>query len=126
MATILVIDDNKDLLDMEAEFLNGLGHNVLIAGNGLLGVGLIDENHERLDLVISDFHLPILRGYEIAGHVKKQYPHIKVMIQSADTETKQKALSVGCDAFLIKPFKVEDFRELVEKLLGMGSEEETL
>ncbi|MBU1171500.1 MAG: response regulator [Proteobacteria bacterium] len=68
MASILVIDDEKDLLWMFNNVLERNGHKVFMAENGFEGM-LIFEN-EHLDLVITDLMMPVMDGHEVAMHIR--------------------------------------------------------
>ena len=80
MATILVIDDQKPIRALLCAALEGDGHEVLEASNGLLG---LERYRERAaDLIITDIVMPEMDGLELMLELRRNFPHVKVIAMS--------------------------------------------
>ena len=77
MASILIIDDEKPILDFLKERLMGEGFNVLTAIDGKEGMNLFNDN--QIDLVIIDIFMPDKNGFEIIIEMKRICPEIKII-----------------------------------------------
>lgn len=77
----------------------------------------------EITLIISDVNMPDINGLELLSFVKKSdnYKNIPVIMISTETkeEDLKRALSMGAEAYLKKPFTAEDLKEQVKKLLGL-------
>jgi two-component system chemotaxis response regulator CheY len=77
----------------------------------------------EIAIIISDINMPDINGLELLNFVKKSdiYKHIPVIMISTETkeEDLRRALSMGADAYLKKPFTAEALKEQIKKLLGL-------
>jgi CheY-like chemotaxis protein len=115
VATILVVDDERAIRSLLEAVLEDEGHRVLLAVNGQQGLERAER--DRPDLVIADVMMPVLNGAELCRHLKARSgtANIPVILMSAAAEAL--ARRAGADAFLRKPFDVEDLDSLVQRLL---------
>lgn len=118
MATILVVDDEPDVLTNCQRLLRPLGHVPLSASTAADAIAVIDR--EVPDLVVTDLRLPGPDGLVVARHARTRVPPIPVLLISADdsVNTRDAAKKIGVDTFLAKPFANAVFRQAVERLLG--------
>ena len=80
MGTILVIDDQEPVRTLLRAALEGDGHEVLEASNGLLG---LERSRERAaDLVIVDMLMPEMNGLDLMAELNRTLPHVKVIAMS--------------------------------------------
>ena len=100
MATILCIDDNKNVLELHKAFLEGYGHAVLVAANGASGIAL-SRNH-AIDAIVLDFNMPGLDGGRVAEILAKEQPTVPVLICSARTDEIPEPLRWFADALVEK------------------------
>lgn len=118
LTTILVVEDNKDMLSFLQRQFAGLYH-VLVAGNGVEALSVLSD--ARVSLVITDIMMPEMDGLELCEHLKSNldYSHIPVVLLTAKTAMEQKieGLEHGADAYIEKPFSVEYLRVTVANLL---------
>lgn len=120
MARITVIDDNQDIVELVATLLESKGHTVTSANDGAQGLKLVEK--ELPDLVVLDLNLPSLDGHEICERLKAQSPTKKipiVMLTAAYTsdDDARRGLSLGADAFVVKPFVHKPFLDTITRLL---------
>lgn len=119
LPSLLLVEDNKDLcnlikLQLEDRF------NIHIATNGIEGLKKIHLYHP--DIVVTDQMMPQMDGLEMLQRIRKdfQISHIPVIILTAknDDEAKTKAISLGANAYITKPFSKEYLLARVDQLLN--------
>ena len=120
MASILIIDDEKPILDFLKERLMGEGFNVLTAIDGKEGMNLFNDN--QVDLVITDIIMPDKDGFGTIIELKRICPDIKIIAMSGGGRGHPKyyletAKSFGAQYTFEKPFKTRDLVEAVHELL---------
>lgn len=115
--TILVVDDNAELLTFISEKLSKL-YTVKTAENGINALKVLKE--QTIDIVISDIMMPEMDGIELCKHIKGdiEMSHIPVILLTAknDLDSKVEGLRIGADAYIEKPFS---FKYLVAKLASI-------
>lgn len=103
--TILIVDDEVDLLELIEYNLKKAGYNVLKAENGPEGLRLARKHHP--DLILLDIMMPRMTGFEVVAHLREdaELKHVPVLFLTArsDEETEVHGLDVGADDFLSKP-----------------------
>ena len=118
LPSLLVVEDNKDLCELLKLQLEDK-YNVHVANNGVDGLKKIHHYHP--DIVVTDQMMPEMSGMEMLEQVRKdfQISHIPVIILTAknDEESKIKAISMGANAYITKPFSKEYLIARVEQLL---------
>ena len=123
MATILLIEDNLPILENLTEYFEMEGYKTLVADNGKKGIELAREHIP--DLIICDTKMPVMDGYEVLHlilHFKKTY-EIPFIFSTSNSEKvdRIKALELGADDYIIKPFELEALMKKVKTWLGSGS-----
>jgi CheY-like chemotaxis protein len=118
LATILLVDDEPDLVATCQRLLGRLGHVSLSASSAAEAIDLIDR--EAPDLVVTDLRLPGPDGLAVARHARDRLPRIPVIVISADDSagTREAVRATGVGAFLAKPFANARFLETVRLALG--------
>lgn len=113
--TVLIADDEKDIVDLVDYNLTREGFHVLAAANGLESLKMIKKN--RPDIVILDWMMPEMDGLEVCRRLRQDpdTSRIPVIMLTARTETLDKVLGLemGADDYLTKPFHI---RELVARI----------
>lgn len=102
---ILIVDDDKEILDLIGFYLNNEGYDVLKANNGMEATKFIENN--PIQLIILDIMMPGIDGIEVCRRVrmKKNIPIIIVSAKSSEID-KVIGLSSGADDYMIKPFSM--------------------
>jgi DNA-binding response OmpR family regulator len=115
--TVLLIDDNAEVLGAVRPLLEGQGYRVLTAADGNQGLALAER--ERPDVVIVDLMMPQRSGFHVAQVLKGRDPRRPrvLMVTASDDPTHQRqALALGIDDYLRKPFSLERLLESVTRL----------
>ncbi len=117
--TILIVDDNIDLLQFISEVLSPL-FQVVSARDGIEAMDQL-ENNQQIDFIISDVMMPRMDGFELLEKLKshpewKKLP-VVLLTAKATTEHKIRALRIGVDDYLFKPFSTAELLARVQNLL---------
>lgn len=115
--TILLVDDNLDILEAVQYLLEDAGHTVIPVENGEYLDNLDTKNLP--DLILLDMLLSGKDGGEIAYRLKqdKATKHIPIIMVSAHPSAKEAAKKSGADDFIAKPFDIEQLLTMIEKYL---------
>lgn len=124
--TILIVDDEADLLELIEYNLKKEGYNVLKAENGMEGIRLARKHHP--DLILLDIMMPRMTGFEVCKIIRedndlKQVPVIFLTARS-DEETEVTGLDVGADDFLPKPISTVKLVARIKTVLRRAVETE--
>ena len=116
---ILLIDDEKMILDVGIELLEELGYTVQSAMSGQEAIDIFQKDRGQFDLVIMDMIMPEMGGGETFDRLKEIDPDVKVLLSSGYSINGQatKILRRGCDGFIQKPFNMNQLAEKVQKIL---------
>ena len=110
--TILIVDDEKTIVDMLVYNLQKEGYNTLEAGDGEQGISIALE--KRPDLVLLDIMLPKMDGLAVCKRIRQSLNIPILMISAKDEEIdKILGLELGADDYITKPFSV---RELMARV----------
>ena len=103
MQTILVCDDDKEIVDAIDIYLTGEGFQVIKAYDGYDALALLEKNH--VDLVIMDVMMPGLDGIRTTLKIRET-SSVPIIILSAKSEDTDKilGLNIGADDYISKPF----------------------
>ncbi len=96
-----------------------LGYEVLLAKNGQEALELYKNNQDKIDIILLDMIMPVMSGGETFDRVKEVNPKVKVLLSSGyslEGEAKE-ILKRGCDAFIQKPFKIEQLSQKLREVL---------
>jgi two-component system alkaline phosphatase synthesis response regulator PhoP len=123
MATILIIEDTPEILENLTEFMELEGFKVLIAGNGRKGIELAREYVP--DLIICDVLMAEMDGHEVLRLLlddakTHEIPFI-FSTSMSDKIDKLKALKLGADDYIIKPFELESLLTMAKGWIKSGS-----
>jgi len=118
--TILLVDDDRDILTAMTAALEDMGPKVFIAMNG--NDALIDAATHNPDLVVLDMMLPQRSGFLVMEKLKRgkkrsDPPRVIMITGNQGARHKVYAESLGVDVYLNKPFRMERLLDSVKKLL---------
>ena len=119
--TILLVDDEKMVLEVSKEILESLGYRVFAAGSGQEAIGVYMEKKGRIDLVILDMIMPGMSGGETFDRLREIHPGIAVLLSSGYSVNgqAQEILDRGCRGFLQKPFTTEILSKKIRETLNV-------
>jgi CheY-like chemotaxis protein len=114
MANVLVVDDETPIALLLESYLTSMGHSVTSARSSVGGIGWLDL--ESFDVVVLDVMMPgELDGLDVCTMIKRnpRTSETRVLIISGVPEMDGKARAAGADAFLPKPFSLEEIKTYV-------------
>ena len=113
MAQALVIDDEKDILNILRTLLVKLDFKVKVARDGREGIELFENGHD-FDLVITDIRMPRVDGNQVAKHIRgSDKPDTPIVAMSGYPKEIDKRLF---DFSITKPFRLETVIDVIEKI----------
>jgi len=118
--TILIVDDEKVVLDVEALMLQKMGFNTLTANSPEKAYQIYEVEKDNIDLVILDMIMPGDNGAIAYQKLKRINSGIKVLVSSGfwkDINVKE-ILNDRQNNFIQKPFKFEELNEKVDSILS--------
>ena len=112
---ILIVDDSPAVTDILSQLCEFLGHDVLCAEDGRQGLAVI-RSGTHIDLVFTDYNMPIMDGVEMARRIKAVHPTLPVVLitGSAGVTDSGPELEVF-DAVVQKPFELKAFAECIDR-----------
>jgi two-component system, chemotaxis family, chemotaxis protein CheY len=115
--SILVVDDDPDILEALAEILDAEGFEVDRARNGKEALERMDKSPPQL--VLLDLMMPVMDGWEFSQHMRKRdgISDTPIIVLSADRNVSSKAKDIGAVGYLAKPFELGDLLDLVHRAL---------
>ncbi|MGM0369927.1 MAG: response regulator [Bacillota bacterium] len=119
--TILIIDDDVELLELLERVLREYGYQILITSDSQEGIKILEE--EEIDLILLDLVLPQTDGFSVLKSIRKldfQQPTIFLSAKD-EVETKVKGLELGADDYITKPFDVKELKARIERILKKES-----
>ncbi len=120
VTTVLVADDDDDVLALVVRRLERDGYEVITARDGAEALRLARENLP--DLAVLDVMMPHLTGYEVTRHLRQETAteRIPVILLTArvQEEDVKRGFSVGADDYIKKPFSPQELRSRVQAVLG--------
>jgi CheY-like chemotaxis protein len=123
MATILLIDDNIPILENLTEYFEIEGYNILTADSGKKGIELAKAHIP--DLIICDTKMPVMDGYEVLRLILDltKTHEIPFIFSTSNSEKvdRTKALELGADDYIVKPFALQTLLVMAEKWIKSGS-----
>ena len=117
---ILIVEDEDFSIEYLKIVLRKYSSDFLQAKNGQEGIEIARENPD-LDIIFMDIRMPIVNGYKATEEIRKFNKKVKIIAQSAYAlqGDEDKALNIGCDAYLTKPIDKKELISTVEALLKM-------
>ena len=114
---VLIVDDNACVLSLTAELLDHLGYQTATAEEGIGALCQLKAAH--YDILLTDFEMPGMDGYELAEAAKRHCFGIKVILMTGHC-TDELAARIGAsttvDGFLSKPFDLKTVREMLKQV----------
>lgn len=117
--TVLVVDDDPMMLEVLVRILGRENYDLLTASSGPQALALLEARGGSVDLLVTDFSMPGMRGRELADSVRERHPDVRVLYQTgfSDLLFEDRAELEDGAAFLEKPFTARGLREAARLVL---------
>jgi len=118
-STILLVDDEKMILDVGRAMLERLGYCVMASGGGQEAVQAITDQGSKIDLVILDLIMPGMDGGTTFDRIREIQPDMPVLLSSgyAINGHADKIMRRGCNGFIQKPYNISELSKKIRKVL---------
>lgn len=113
-STILVVEDDPEILSTVAAILELEGYEVERASNGEEGLQAVERRRPRL--VLLDMRMPVLDGWGFVRALKEREIKLPILVMTAAHDAQRWASEIGAEGFLSKPFELLDLLSAVERL----------
>ncbi|MCP4426398.1 MAG: response regulator transcription factor [Chloroflexi bacterium] len=124
MADLLLIDDDRGLTDLLADFLRNQGHTVSIANDGLAGIRQTFAS--KPDLIVLDVTMPQRDGWEVLERIRELSTLPVIMLTARDEEAHiLHGFSLGADDYVTKPFSFAQLAARIQAVLNRSSHHPT-
>jgi CheY-like chemotaxis protein len=116
--TVLVVEDDPELLETLEELLETEGYRVTVAKDGLDALAKLGDPLPAV--ILLDVMMPRMDGYAFAAELERRglHPGIPILILTADGRAQQKAERIGAAGYLEKPFHLTDLLGQVARFAG--------
>lgn len=115
---ILIVDDSESIREIVSFSLENAGHDVIKAIDGQDALKFL--NGDKIDLIITDLHMPIMDGIELIKKVRQNetYKYIPILFLTTESQTgkKMEAKNAGATGWIVKPFMPAKLIEAVNKV----------
>jgi PAS domain S-box-containing protein len=120
--TILLVDDEEVVLNVNKMVLERLGYKVFIARSGQEAIEVFRAKIDEINLVILDMIMPGMEGGKVFEILKSINADVKIILSSGYSINDEitRMMEQGCQAFIQKPFDIGDFSHKIRDVLGMG------
>jgi CheY-like chemotaxis protein len=115
VSSILIVDDEQPMRELLVAIFEDAGHRALPAINGRHALEVLEE--ERPDLVLSDVMMPVLNGATLCRRLKAEPSTTSIPVILMSAAGQQVAEESGADAYLDKPFDLDEMEALVRRWL---------
>jgi DNA-binding response OmpR family regulator len=128
MSTILVVDDEPDIVKLVTKIMEARSHKVMTARDGQEALDLVKR--DRPDVVILDLNIPKLDGFEVCKRLKsdpetKTIPVVMMTAAYVSVEEASKGVGLGADEYVVKPFLREVLVHNVERLIAASKQQQS-
>ena len=117
MPTILIVEDDTELLDLFHNVLENENYNVVSATNGVEALDIVSNQH--IDLIVSDVMMPEMDGYEMVKLLRLGNYTMPILLITAlgGISNKKEGFRVGTDDYMVKPIDVNEMVWRIDALL---------
>ncbi|OGW27602.1 MAG: hypothetical protein A2X56_02400 [Nitrospirae bacterium GWC2_57_13] len=120
---VLVVDDSISIRKFVQRFLNRAGYEVEVASDGMAALETMGK--AKFDVVITDLEMPVMHGYDLIAEMKRNTALAKtpviVLTSRAGDKHKQKAMEMGAQDYLVKPFDEQEMLTALKRVLSAAA-----
>jgi two-component system, cell cycle sensor histidine kinase and response regulator CckA len=116
--TVLLVEDEDNVLSVLAELLGENGYRVLTAPNGKEALEILGRNPGKISVAVSDVNMPGMNGFDLAKQISARQPEAKVILISGNSEDQigPQRHDPGIAAFIPKPFNSQQLVRVIKQL----------
>jgi len=113
--TVLVVEDDFDVLSSIAEAIRDEGYHVITAANGHQALAQVEQ--EGPDLILLDLMMPQMDGWHFVAELRRRFPknETPIVLLSAVERLAQQASNLGIKYYLRKPFRLQDIARITRE-----------
>ena len=123
MATILIIEDDKEQSQMLSTYLESMNHDATSRDFGLAGINAVRDS--SFDMVVLDIGLPDMDGFEVCRQIRS-FSQVPILFLTARGDEMDRiiGLEIGADDYLAKPFNPRELLARINAVLRRGQQKE--
>ncbi len=116
---IMLVDDEADILKTTHDILERQGYKVRSFKDGPSAIATFTKNINFFDLVITDFTMPLMTGYELSTQILELRKDMPIILCTGFSEdiSEEKATSIGIKSFLLKPIVMKELSQKIREIL---------
>ncbi len=116
-ASVLVVEDDPDLLALVEIILSDAGYAVAVASDGAQALSLVKERMPSV--ILLDMRMPVMNGWEFAREYRARHGRATpIVVVTAAEDARARAQEIGADAWLEKPFDLDEVVRMVARFVG--------
>jgi len=121
--TVLLVEDQSAIREVASVYLSGLGYDVLAAPDGEAALRIAETQQKQIDLLVTDMVMPNMGGWELATHIQRLHPEVKVLFMSGypDFALRDADGAIEQADVLQKPFSLKSLAGKARQLLDQRS-----
>jgi len=109
---VLVVDDEADVADLAEMLLTAHGFEAVVTYSGAAALDML-ASHSDIDAVVSDVMMPGMTGLELAEHIARRHPAVKVVLASGYMAPAMLQNQPLTQLFIAKPYKIDQLIKLL-------------
>jgi CheY-like chemotaxis protein len=117
---VLIVEDDKFNIQLLSALLKKIADfDITSTDDGEEALALLDSDEKEIEIVLLDLHMPKMEGEDVLRAIRSQskYNHIPIIIISVDGLDENELLEMGADDFILKPFDIDKFANILSKYL---------
>ena len=114
--SVLVVEDDPDLMSLMAEIVESAGYRVASASDGVEALEQVARGMP--DIILLDMRMPRMNGWEFAREFRSRHGHAcPIVVVTAAENARQRAEEIGAEGWLAKPFDLDDVIGMLQQKL---------
>lgn len=118
---VIVADDSRVMRSIIEKLVRSIGYEAIHASNGQEVLDLLDREGPEVDLILLDWNMPVMSGFEALSRIQEMKRHRKIPVLMISTESEEakieQALRGGAQGYLPKPFTSEELTSEIQRAL---------
>lgn len=116
---IIIVDDDQLVRDFAVHTIEyGINRKVVTFEDGFNAWQFLKNQADDADIIIADANIPDMDGLELLNQIKKHFPDKKFVLTTSNPDLENTAYQLGADAFLSKPYDVNDLFTIVQQFIN--------